>query len=243
MNERAAELGLEDTHYANPIGLRRPGQLLDRRATSRRSLGCCCKNDALRRHRRPPAAVLRAARATASIDNRNRPRAHVPVRRRRQDRPHARRRLRARRVGRAATARGDQRRARRAERGGARRRLARAAALRASTSSGASRRSKAGRASSAPRSSYFDDGASRSRRAVASRSPCAAARRCAARVDGSGRARGAAAGGRAGRTASSCSCDGKVVERACRSSPPPRCRRPSVVREGAAPRSARASPL
>ena len=34
MNRRAQQLGLKNTHYANPIGLDDAGQLLDARATS-----------------------------------------------------------------------------------------------------------------------------------------------------------------------------------------------------------------
>ena len=51
MNARARQLGLKDTHYANPIGLDDPAQLLDR-ARSRAAHAAAARVRLLPPHRR-----------------------------------------------------------------------------------------------------------------------------------------------------------------------------------------------
>ena len=104
MNQRAQQLGLKNTHYANPIGLDDAGATTRPRATScgstlraahvnffRRTVDARAGHAALRR---PPAHVREPQRARRSC----------PLGQRRQDRPHAAGRLRAGRLRPAATA-------------------------------------------------------------------------------------------------------------------------------------------
>ena len=142
MNKRAPPARPRaSTSYANPIGLDDPAQLLDARATWPSSPSDLLQQPPLRadrRHARSRSCKSGVApahgRATATCCRR------LPVRGRRQDRPHHARRLRAGRrrarssIGGAVISRRDGR----AERGGARHRHARAAALGARRSSTAS---------------------------------------------------------------------------------------------------------
>ena len=96
MNERAAELGLDHTSYANPIGLDEPGNYSSARdlATLARTL---LREPALRADRghRPRRRSSRAPRPRV-VDNRNDLVGRIPVGERREDRLHDERRQRAR---------------------------------------------------------------------------------------------------------------------------------------------------
>ena len=108
MNRTARELGLEDTHFANPSGLDAPGHyssardilVLAReamRSTDRREARPTARRDD--RRRQEPLLLERPARC-------------LPGRLRREDRPHERRRLvpgRGRAASRAGRLRGDPR--------------------------------------------------------------------------------------------------------------------------------------
>ena len=98
MNERAAELGLEDTSYANPIGLDDPpnySTASDLAALTRELL----RRPRLRARGRHARGAARVRRAPAHGRQPQHAGRHLPVRERRQDRAHARRRLRADRLG------------------------------------------------------------------------------------------------------------------------------------------------
>ena len=104
MNLRAAALGLADTHYSNPIGLDEAGQLLER-PRPRRAQPAAARDPVFAPHRR-----LRRARRCAAcdpprtIDTRNTLLLRGALGHRGEDRPHARRRLRAGRLGAARRA-------------------------------------------------------------------------------------------------------------------------------------------
>ena len=98
MNRRAAELGLTETHFANPHGLDAPGHHSSARdlvALAR----CRDEESGVPGNRLPPACVHPGAGRGRSARVRVRERAarHRPRRRRRQDGHDRRRRLRARR--------------------------------------------------------------------------------------------------------------------------------------------------
>ena len=89
MNERARELGLDDTQLRHPDRARRPGQLLDRRATSPTLAARLLRKPRFARIVDLPRRRCAPARATARDRQPQRPRRRLPVRRRRQDRAHA----------------------------------------------------------------------------------------------------------------------------------------------------------
>ncbi len=127
MNERAEELELDNTSYANPIGLDEAGNHSTARdlATLTRGLLQDPRVRADRRHARGGARVGHQA---ARDRQPQRPRGRVPVGERRQDGLHAERGERAGGLRRGARRRaGDLSGARRADRGRPRRRDARAA--------------------------------------------------------------------------------------------------------------------
>ncbi len=127
MNRRARQLGLTETHYENPIGLDAPGNYssahdLVRLATVLRT------NPFFRTVVDSPQVTLHSGSHVRRFLNRNDARPPLLVGQRRQDRPHAPRGLRARRLGQAPRRAGRLRGARHARRGRARRAVDRAAA-------------------------------------------------------------------------------------------------------------------
>ena len=129
MNERAKQLGLDDTSYANPIGLDDPLNY----STARDLASLTFDSDAaaaLRSRGRHPLRPARVRRPPAHGRQPQPADRRLPVRERGQDGPHLAGRLRAGRVGAGAQRRpGDLGGDGRAERGGARRRHPQAAAL------------------------------------------------------------------------------------------------------------------
>ena len=145
MNRRAVELGLSDTSYANPIGFDDPDNHSSARDLARLARRLLANREFARIVDLPMATLESGARPR-TIDNRNAARAALPVRHRREDRAHARRRVRARRGGHRRRRPGDHGDARGAERVRPRRGHARAAAVGAravpSRARGASRASR-----------------------------------------------------------------------------------------------------
>ena len=130
MNAEARRLGLSQTHYSTPIGLDDPHNYSSARDLARLAM-LDMRDKSFANIVGLPRAELLTGAHPRLVQNRNDLVLRYPLRGRREDGPHAGRRLRAR-GGRARARRvRDQRRARRPERGHARRGLARAAPLRA----------------------------------------------------------------------------------------------------------------
>ena len=98
MNRRARELGLKNTHYANPIGLDAGGQLLLRARPRDARQGPAHEHVLQEGRGHARRARSRPAIHPRTFRNRNKLVGQLPVGQRRQDRPHARRGLRARRL-------------------------------------------------------------------------------------------------------------------------------------------------
>ena len=197
MNARAAELGLEHTSYANPIGLDEAGNYSTARDLAMPDAGAAAAT-ALRTHRRHAAGAARVGATAARGRQPQRPGRDLSVGERREDRLHAERGQRAGGLGERGRRRArDQRGARRAQRGGARHRHADAAALGPAASSTGCRCSTRGGRSRSADIEYRDGerpaGAAPRRRAHGSRRRAdPAARACARR---SSRARSPPASG------------------------------------------------
>ena len=112
MNDRAAELGLDHTSYANPIGLDEPGNYSSARDLATLA-SVLLRNPRFARIVDMPQATLESGDAAARRGEPERPGRRLPVGQRREDRLHAERRQRARRLRRARPPRArGQRRAR-----------------------------------------------------------------------------------------------------------------------------------
>ena len=153
MNASAQRLGLDDTAYADPIGLD-VGQRLER-PRPRRPGDQAAPRGAVPPDRRHAADHRRLGRHPAPAREPQHARARGAFRRRDQDRHDARRRLRPGGVGRAPRRRARVRAAGRPERGGSQRRDARAARVRdlALPAAGAGRARRADRVDPARRRS------------------------------------------------------------------------------------------
>ena len=130
MNRRARELGLDETAYANPVGLDDP-----RGYSTARDLAALAarlmRNQRFARIVDTPQARLESGNHPRVVENRNLLIGELPLRHRGEDRPHAARGLRAGGSGRHRAHRpGGERRDGGAERGCPRRGHARASALR-----------------------------------------------------------------------------------------------------------------
>ena len=116
MNRRARSLGLKHTHFANPIGLDQEGNYSSARdlvtlATVLRT------NTFFKKVVDSPVGTLKTGVRPRTFTQPQPARAQLRLRQRRQDRPHARRGLRARRQRQPQRHPARQRRARHAERG------------------------------------------------------------------------------------------------------------------------------
>ncbi len=112
-DERARpQLGLRHTHYSTPIGLDTPGNYSSAADLVKLAQLRADPQPLLRARRRAPAGPLHTGSHVRLVVNRNDLVGRVPVDQRRQDRPHARRRLRAGRLGHAGRDDAAQRRAR-----------------------------------------------------------------------------------------------------------------------------------
>ena len=129
MNARAAELGLEHTSYANPIGLDEAGNYSSARDLAKLAR-VLLQRPRFARIVDMPEAELESGARPRVVDEPQRPDRGLSVGERREDGLHGERRQRARGLRRGARRRArDQRGARRADRGGTQLRDARPAAL------------------------------------------------------------------------------------------------------------------
>ena len=130
MNRAAGKLGLDRHPLREPDRPRREGQLLDRRGSRHARRGAALRQAVPADRGDAEGEADQRATATGSSPTRNTLLLQRPDRRRRQDRPYDRRRLRPRRLREARRRAAARRRARSAERGRARRRDRAAARLR-----------------------------------------------------------------------------------------------------------------
>ena len=129
MNTDAEQLGLRDTHFANPIGLDAPTNYSTAADLAKLAV-VLRRNDFARETMDRRRATLQTGSRERTVDQPQHARPGVPVGQRGEDGPHELRRLPARRIGDPQRHHGRERRHGGAQRGRPRRRLADAAALR-----------------------------------------------------------------------------------------------------------------